>query len=87
LLKAIAAKDPQLAESEIKRAVTVIFDAMIDQLASGGRVELRGFGSFSVRSYGARKSTNPRSGAAVTAPPRRLLYFRPAKKWKTVPRP
>src|SRR3546814_12896357 len=65
-----------LGVAEVDRLVSVIFDAITNQLAQGGRVELRGFGAFSTRAREGRVGRNPRTGDAVTVPPKRVPYFR-----------
>ena len=62
LIAQLAAENPHLTQRDIERVVGVIFDKMTDALAEGGRVELRGFGAFSVRSRPARSGRNPRTG-------------------------
>ncbi len=65
LIAKLAAENPHLTQRDVERVVGVILDRMTDALVQGGRVELRGFGAFSVRSRPARAGRNPRTGAAV----------------------
>ena len=65
-----------------KRAVDLVFDGMTEELAKGGRVEIRGFGNFQVRSYDGYKSRNPKTGERVEVKPKRLPYFRVGKELK-----
>ena len=64
LLQALARENPGLRMEEIEKVVGVFFDEMAQRLASGGRVELRGFGAFSTRQRDPRKGRNPRTGGA-----------------------
>ena len=73
---------PDLTVKEIERVVTAFFDSVIDQLAAGGRVELRGFGAFSTREREARRGRNPRTGAAVEVDAKRVPYFKPGKEMR-----
>jgi integration host factor subunit beta len=79
LVQTIARKNPHLSLGEIERIVTTIFDAMIEQLASGGRVELRGFGTFLTRARLGRTGRNPRTGDQVEVAAKRVPYFRPSR--------
>ena len=62
--------------------VDVIFDEMKDSLIRGERIEIRGFGSFSVRSYDGRKGRNPKTGQIVDVRPKRLPFFKLGKALK-----
>jgi integration host factor subunit beta len=62
--------------------VNTVFEEVIGALADGGRVELRGFGAFSVRQRQARKGRNPRTGATVSVPAKRVPYFKCGKELK-----
>src|SRR5258708_12159820 len=67
---------PPLTPHDAEIIVSTIFGEMAAALSRGERVELRGFGSFSVRHRDARVGRNPRSGASVDVPAKRVLYFR-----------
>ena len=71
-----------VAQREIEGVVAALFDSITDQLAQGGRVELRGFGAFSTRSRDARVGRNPRTGAAVDVSAKRVPYFKPGKEMR-----
>ncbi|GGE84589.1 MULTISPECIES: integration host factor subunit beta [Sphingomonas] len=75
--------NPDLGTQEIERIVTLVFDAIVDKLAAGGRVELRGFGTFSTRARAARQGRNPRTGDAVEVDAKRVPYFKPGKDMRT----
>ena len=65
LIQKIAEENPHLYQRDVERIVGTIFDEIIEALASGDRVELRGFGAFSVKKRDARTGRNPRTGDAV----------------------
>lgn len=65
---------------EVEHAVDIVLDEIAQALAEGGRVELRGFGAFSVRSREARTGRNPRTGAAVKVAAKRVPFFKPGKE-------
>jgi integration host factor subunit beta len=62
--------------------VSALFDSINDQLAKGGRVELRGFGAFSTRQRDARVGRNPRTGESVDVDAKRVPYFKPGKEMR-----
>jgi len=66
--------------AEVEHAVDVVLDEIAVALAEGGRVELRGFGAFSVRKRDARTGRNPRTGAAVKVEAKRVPFFKPGKE-------
>ena len=76
LIASLAAKHPQLTASDVQLAVKTIIDSIINQLADGGRFEIRGFGSFSIRTRPARQGRNPMTGEKVQVPERAAVYFR-----------
>jgi integration host factor subunit beta len=73
---------PDLTSREVENVVSAIFDSITEQLASGGRVELRGFGAFSSRQRDARVGRNPRTGEAVDVDAKRVPYFKPGKEMR-----
>ena len=79
LLQALAKENLELRAEDVERAVDAFFDEIAEQLAQGGRVELRGFGAFSTRHRDARKGRNPRTGEGVDVPEKRVPYFKPGK--------
>ena len=80
LIAALAAENPHLTQRDIERVVGVILERMIAALAKGGRVELRGFGAFSVRSRPARAGRNPRTGEAVQVRAKHVPFFKSGKE-------
>lgn len=79
LVQALAERFGQLTQRDAEMAVKTILDAMTDALARGHRIELRGFGSFSVSRRAPRLGRNPRSGEPVTVPEKRVPHFKPGK--------
>ena len=75
IVEAIALQNPHLSRDEAERIVTTIFEAVIEHLARGGRVELRGFGVFSSRARRARTGRNPRTGDQVEVAAKRAVLF------------
>ncbi|MBJ26501.1 MAG: integration host factor subunit beta [Rhodospirillaceae bacterium] len=72
--------DPRLYHKDFERVVNKIFEEMGSALARGDRVELRGFGAFSVRNREARVGRNPRTGAAVNVSKKNLPFFKAGKE-------
>lgn len=62
--------------------INLIFDGFTDALKKGGRIEIRGFGSFCVRAYGAYTGSNPKTGKKVDVKPKRLPFFKVGKELK-----
>ncbi len=79
LVQKLATENPGLRIGEVEQVVDIFFDEIIAQLAKGGRVELRGFGTFSTRDRNARTGRNPRTGEAVAVPAKRVPYFKAGK--------
>ncbi len=73
-------QNPHLVIDEVERIVNVIFKTIAAALARGDRIELRGFGSFTVRDHGPRVGRNPRTGETVHVPAKRRLHFRSGKE-------
>ncbi|MCZ8326321.1 MAG: integration host factor subunit beta [Sphingomonadaceae bacterium] len=82
LLQALARDNPGLKADEIEKVVNTFFDEIAQRLAQGGRVELRGFGAFSTRQRDARQGRNPRTGASVAVPGKKVPYFKPGKEMR-----
>jgi len=82
LVSAIARENPGLRAEEVEKIVSTFFDEIGQKLASGGRVELRGFGAFSTRARDPRKGRNPRTGDTVEVPGKRVPYFKPGKEMR-----
>ena len=79
LVEELAARFAQLTLRDAESAVKTILDAMGDALVRGNRIEIRGFGSFSVSRRPPRIGRNPRSGESVQVPEKRVPHFKPGK--------
>lgn len=79
LVAAVSAENPDLSSQRIEILLSCFFELITDRLADGGRVELRGFGSFSTRARGASLGRNPRTGEIVNVDAKRVPFFRTAK--------
>jgi integration host factor subunit beta len=79
LVEELAARFAQLTQRDAEHAVKTIQDAVSDALVQGQRIEIRGFGSFSVSRRPARIGRNPRSGESVQIPEKRVPHFKPGK--------
>lgn len=80
LIARLAESYPQLVLKDADYAVKTILDAMVEALASGQRIEIRGFGSFSLNSRPPRIGRNPKSGESVMVPEKRVPHFKPGKE-------
>jgi integration host factor subunit beta len=79
LVQELAARFSQLTVNDAEFAVKAILDAMNDALVDGHRIEIRGFGSFSISHRSPRIGRNPRSGDSVAIPEKRVPHFKPGK--------
>lgn len=79
LVEELASRFSQLTHRDAEIAVRAILDAMNDALVAGHRIEIRGFGSFSVSHRAPRLGRNPRSGESVAIPEKRVPHFKPGK--------
>ena len=79
LVEELAAQVDGLTQRDAEVAVKTILDAVSDALVRGHRIEIRGFGSFSVTRRPPRMGRNPRSGEAVAIPEKRVPHFKPGK--------
>lgn len=75
-----AASDLTKKHSEV--IVNTVFDSIIEALHRDDKVELRGFGSFRIRQRRARQGRNPKTGARVKVPAKKIPYFKPGKELK-----
>lgn len=82
LILRLAERHKHLVQKDAEIAVNLIVDAMIDALAQGRRIEIREFGSFTLRERKARKARNPRTGEGVDVPKKAHIYFRPTGQLK-----
>jgi integration host factor subunit beta len=72
----------KLTKKKAEDIVNMIFDSMVDTMKDGGRIEIRGFGSFVVRDYEAYTGRNPRTGESIRVSPKKLPYFKVGKELK-----
>lgn len=79
LVEHLAEQFAQLGQRDAELAVRAILDALSDALIQGQRIEIRGFGSFSVNHRPPRIGRNPRSGESVSIPEKRVPHFKPGK--------
>lgn len=80
LILRLAELYPHLLQRDIERIVGTVFDEITNALARGNRVELRGFGAFSVKQRDARQGRNPRTGEAVSVSEKRVPFFKTGKQ-------
>jgi integration host factor subunit beta len=72
----------ELSRKESETVVETIFDSIIQALQAGDKIEIRGFGSFRTRQRRGRTGRNPKTGAKVEVPPKRIPFFKPSKDLK-----
>ncbi len=80
LIEALAKSQPHLALKDVELAVKCIVDQMCDTLSSGGRIEIRGFGSFSLHHRPPRVGRNPKTGESVSLTEKYVPHFKPGKE-------
>ena len=79
LIELIARKQTQFSQKDVELAVNHILDSMIGSLSKGDRIEIRGFGSFSLHYRKARMGRNPKTGEQVSLSEKRVPHFKPGK--------
>lgn len=79
LIEEVARLTPHISKKDTEVVVNTIFDSMIEALKSGERIEIRGFGSFSINRRPPRIGRNPRSGEQVVVPEKLVPHFKPGK--------
>ena len=72
----------QLTKKQAETIVNIVFDSIVDSLRGGQKIELRGFGSFRLRSRKSRTGRNPKTGEKVEVPSKKIPYFKPGKELK-----
>ena len=82
LIERLASKNTRLSSRDVGESVKAVLDAMTLAMATGSRIEIRGFGSFKVKEYGSYAGRNPRTGEKVAVEPKRLPFFRAGKELK-----
>ena len=81
LIETIASKQSHLTYSDVEISVKTLLEKMSQTLASGGRIEIRGFGIFTVRTRAPRIGRNPKTGEMVPIPTKHALHFKPSRKF------
>jgi integration host factor subunit beta len=81
LIDALSTKE-NLTENNASEIVNMVFDGFTDTLKKGGRIEIRGFGSFTVREYGSYAGRNPKTGAKTQVDSKRLPFFKVGRELK-----
>lgn len=79
LIQMIAEENPHLFQRDVERIVNTIFEEITEAMSRGDRVELRGFGAFSVKGRDARTGRNPRTGEAVSVEEKHVPFFKTGK--------
>ena len=79
LVQKIADENPHLYQRDVEKIVNTIFEEIIHAVSEGNRVELRGFGAFSVKKREARTGRNPRTGASVHVDEKYVPFFKTGK--------
>lgn len=79
LIQKIADENPHLYQRDVERIVNTIFEEITGAMAAGDRVELRGFGAFSVKKRDERTGRNPRTGEAVQVEEKHVPFFKTGK--------
>ncbi|MCB1554979.1 MAG: integration host factor subunit beta [Xanthomonadales bacterium] len=80
LIEALSARQTHLKSDDVDMAVKTILEQMGDALADGGRIEIRGFGSFSLHFRPPRMGRNPKTGQTVALPGKHVPHFKPGKE-------
>lgn len=80
LITKLAEENLDLRPEDLEKIVSIVLDEITEALARGDRIELRGFGAFSVRQRKARMGRNPRTGEAVQIKAKTVPFFRPGKE-------
>lgn len=76
------ARAVQVTKKQAETIVNIVFDSIVDSLRAGQKIELRGFGSFRLRSRKSRTGRNPKTGEKVEVPSKKIPYFKPGKELK-----
>ena len=80
LIQRISQKNPHLYHRDVERIINTVFDRIVEALGNGDRVELRGFGAFSVKDRQSREGRNPRTGQSVKVDAKRVPFFKTGKE-------
>ncbi|MGB0574255.1 MAG: integration host factor subunit beta [Hyphomicrobiales bacterium] len=82
LVDELAKEYPHLYHRDIEKVVDVFYSSIADALSNGQRVELRGFGAFSIKERGPRIARNPKNGDRVAVSSKKTVYYKPGKELK-----
>lgn len=82
LIEVLAHKKSNLPFKDVEQAIKTILEQMSQSLASGDRIEIRGFGSFSLHYRPPRTGRNPKTGASVNLPGKYVPHFKPGKEMR-----
>ena len=82
LVDKIAEKKQGLTRKDVEAVVNTVLDSIKDALASGDKIEIRGFGSFKIRSRKQREGRNPKTGSPVSVPAKKVPFFKAGKELK-----
>jgi integration host factor subunit beta len=82
LVQKLCGQNPHLYQRDVENIVNAILSGMVAAMARGDRVELRGFGAFSVKHRSARAARNPRTGVQVAVDQKRIPYFKTGKEMR-----
>ncbi len=77
-------KKENLTEKRAMDIVNLVFNGFVDELKNGGRIEIRGFGSFVVREYESYTGRNPKTGSNIKVAPKKLPFFKVGKELKEI---
>jgi integration host factor beta subunit len=80
LIEKLSEANGILTRKDSEQIVSIVFDAMADALLGGDKVEIRGFGSFTVRAREPREARNPKSGMLVKIPAKKIPFFKTGKE-------
>lgn len=80
LIERLVQRQVHMSNKDVELAVKLILDNLVGELSQRGRIEIRGFGSFTVHDRPARRGRNPKTGAAVDIPRKFVPHFKPGKE-------
>lgn len=80
LIESLAEHQAHMTQRDVEMAVKLLLESIVTELSEEGRVEIRGFGSFSVHHRPARRGRNPKTGEAVDIPAKKMPHFKPGKE-------
>ncbi|MEK6692239.1 MAG: integration host factor subunit beta [Nitrospirota bacterium] len=84
LIEKVTERMNSLTTKQTEVVVNMIFDSIKDALAKGEKVEIRGFGSFRIRNRRSREGRNPKTGTAVSVPPKKVPFFKTGKELREI---